>query len=272
MKKVVCFIISVLLVFCLVSCDTGSGSNGPTKEPSNGPANELTATELMALVNQKEQAGYGEDVIKMTMDMVADTTISGTTSQIKQSMEMYMKESAANSVASVKTTVELPGEDNMVSEQYYANGYLYTANNGVTYKKQSLFEAITGANSMSSGDMNDLLKGSKDTKVEVQTDGSYKITLDVDPQSDNALVEGLLEGIGATGTGVTLKTITSEFIVGADYFLNTMKIYIDLSAEMAGAGVVDIKYNVTATAQNLGAEYEITVPESIDVENAVVAG
>ena len=263
MKKIICLIISVMLVFCLVSCDSGSETNNP--DPTNKPTGTVTAAELVALVNAREQAGYGDNTVKVTMDMIADTTVSGVTSQIKQSTEMYMKESAANPVASVKMTVALPGEADMVTEQYFANGYLYSSDNGTTYKKATIFEAVTGENSMTSGDMNDLIDGALESKVDAQADGSYKLTIKIDPKSNNPLIDAWLEGLGAQG--ITINSVDAEITVDKDYFLSSMVINIDLGTEIEGVGTVTMDFKVEATAQLLE-NYEIQVPAGIDIENA----
>lgn len=263
MKKIFCLLLSVMMLLCLVACDTDSDDPGKTDNGST-----LTATELLALVNEREQDGYGDNVVKVTMDMIADATIAGTNNHIVQKMEMYMKE-GTSPVASVKSTVQLPGQDDMITDQYYANGYLYYSANGVTYKSQSLFDKLVGENSMSSGDMRDILNGALENKVEKQSDGTYKVTVKVDPTSENPLITELLEGFGATDSGMSIDAIDAEFLIDADYFLNTIKMDITLSGEMAEVGKVEMQFGVVAAATILGTEYQITVPDSIDIENAV---
>lgn len=269
MKKLLCLFLSVLLIFCLVSCDSGEGSG---EGSGNKDSKDITVSELLALVNQKEQAGYGDNAYKVTTNMTAKTTINGTTSDVVQKSVMQMKETGTDKIASVVTTVSLPGNPEMETAEYFKNNYLYSVVNGVTYKKRTTFEAATGAANTTSGDANDIVKGAKDTKLTVEADGTYKIVVELDPTSDNALVNDLIAGFGAgSGTkdeNITIKKIGAEIIISADYILSSLKMNIDLSAQMAGVGAVDMIFDVVSTCELLGSDYEITVPAGINIENA----
>lgn len=266
MKKLLCLFLSMLLIFSLVSCDTGDDSD---KKDSK----ELTISELITLVNQKEQVGYGDNALKVVMNMTANATINGEKNDVVQKIELQMKESGANKIASVTTTVDLPGESDINNVEYFKNGYLYSVVNGVTYKKSTLFEAVTGSASVTSGDANDLIKGAKETKLSAESDGTYKIAVALDPKSDNAFVNDIIAGFGAgSGTqdeNITIKELKAEVIISADYFLSGINMNIELSAQLPNAGLVEMVIDVATSAELLGADYEIKVPEGFNIDNAI---
>ena len=264
MKRLLCLFLSTVLIFCLVSCSSDDGLKNKNPE-------EIAAADLLALVDHRAKIGYDDNAFKITVSAVERVTVSGQSGSLKTVVEILLKETATEQIASVVTTASSPGAPDAKSTVYFKNGYLYSVSNGVTNKTKTTLEETTDNASVSLKNVSDIIKDAKETKYTVEDDGTYKISVKLDPKSDNEFADKLLSGINSeidtNGENITVNTFNVVMTVNDKFFLDSLEMRLNFRLRTSDV-VANMYLEILVESELLGPNYKIPVPSGFNIDKA----
>lgn len=280
MKKILCFIISIILIFSLASCDNASDkgkkpSSTPIVVPSPTPA--PTSEDMSRLapmleeIEDSSKTELGDNVLKMTTNIVMDIVYTGMEIKTSEQTVTYTKDTADSKILSQETKTVVPTEPEQIASFYFENDYMYTTTDaGVTIKFESpvdkVLEAIWEESFI---DISTLADVAKDVTINVDTEGKYDIIIEIDVSKDSAYIDNFItqmvdEKMSDNLTKCTVKITTTE-----DSFMDSISIELKATQEKADIGTVHITSDIAVAVDILAPDYKIPVPAGIDIDNAM---
>ena len=257
MKKIVCIFLSLIMTLCLFSCNSSNG-DGEIKDVAT----------LMMLCNAKETK-YENYPQKMTMDMKTDVQGYGSQSDAEMNMTLYVKETVASSVISGEIRLSGSGMGSQLSLVYYEDGILYTFVSGETYKQELSYDDALGSAGVSADmDFNGMIDNSKSYTL-TKRDGNYVVTIELDTQKESGFMQQMIEGLNSSGVDGVIENCSAELSISSKFIVYSIKMKFDTVIQEQNVGAVRVSYDVAMNRTILSEDYEITVPEDIDIEKAV---
>lgn len=280
MKKILCFIISIILIFSLASCDNASDKGkkpastpivvpSPTPAPTSEDMSRLAP--MLEEIEDSSKTELGDNVLKMTTNIVMDIVYTGMEIKTSEQTVTYTKDTADSKILSQEIKTVVPTEPEQIASFYFENDYMYTATDaGVTIKFESpvdkVLEAIWEESFI---DISTLADVAKDVTINVDTEGKYDIIIEIDVSKDSAYIDNFItqmvdEKMSDNLTKCTVKITTTE-----DSFMDSISIEFKATQEKADIGTVHITSDIAVAVDILAPDYKIPVPAGIDIDNAM---
>lgn len=261
MKKRIAILLSVLLIFTMV---TACGSDKEAESKQDGASQNqqtLTAEEIMGKCLEKAK---NADSMDMTMTMKMDMEFGGETMSQNMGYDIQMNNVTNENLEMAAIINTDMGTEDMSQTMYYKDGVYYMDMLGQKYKMamgiDEVMSSVGGVNSFM--DMN--LEDFATLEAEEASEDGYILNFVLDSTAISDMANSLM-GELADGAELSVESLSGVYYLNFDFLPKEISMDMKMSMNMEGMEIV-VNANILATYESIGEHIDITFPNFDEYE------
>jgi len=273
MKKITVMIMVAIIICMTSACDGLSlktfidNESSPSEQSSSEVAAPTSALEACKEADRKMEELYKTHAVELVLDANMNVSVSGQSQSVTISGTGVMNE--INNIAAMNMAVNMPALGVSMNTAWYCDGIsYYTWLAGKTYRLP-LDETTKSEISSADGDLDyENLVAESETLNKAENGGyDYTIVVSLGSLSQDAK-NSMLKIFNLENSDVNIKTMTISGNIGTDGIFASECIAMSVESTTEGVTTpMDMNMNFKYDIKDEG--YQITVPELIDIENAI---